>query len=129
MTTEPIIVPPEEIAKFRFELADYPDTTVIAALDEIEECDGYLEDAIPLLLMEETGREPDKSLIDLLEKCRQFICQKEVREALESGMLAPAIESISIGASIPPGTATAISICAFKLGMKKICAGWMPKPL
>jgi hypothetical protein len=91
-------------------------------LDVIEdECEGYLDDAIPLLLMREIGTEADRSLGDLLEKSRQFICQEEVREALESGLLAPAIEAISISASIPPGVATAISICAFKLGMKKIC--------
>ncbi len=121
MTIEPIKVTPEEIAKFRSELANYPDPTVIAALDEIEECEGYLEDAIPLLLMEETGQEGDKSISDLLKKCRRFICQEEVREALESGILAPAIEPISISAGIPPGTATAIGICAFKLGMRKVC--------
>lgn len=85
MTTELTKVTPEEIAKFRAELADYPNPKAIAALDEIEECEGYLEDAIPLLV--------------------------------------PAIEPISMGAGIPPGVATAIGICAFKLGMKKVCAG------
>ncbi|MCA2684770.1 MAG: hypothetical protein EWV49_13075 [Microcystis aeruginosa Ma_QC_Ch_20071001_S25] len=119
MTTDSIQVTAEEIAQFRTELADNP--RAIAALDAIEDCEGYLEDAVPLLLIE-AGTEPDRSIGDLFEKCRQFICQEEVREALESGMIAPAIEPISMGAGIPPGVATAIGICAFKLGMKRVCA-------
>jgi hypothetical protein len=121
MDIESTKVTPEEIAQFRAELADNP--SAIDALDVIEECECYLEDAVPLLLMRETGTEADRSLGDLLEKCRQFICQEAVREALESGIIAPAIEPISISAGIPPGTATAIGICAFKLGMKRVCAG------
>ncbi len=123
MDIESTKVTPEEIAKFRTELASYP--SAIAALDVIEEkCGGYAGDAIPLLLRRETNTEADRSRSpgDLWEKCRKFICQKEVREALESGMIAPAIEPISMGAGIPPGVATAIGICAFKLGMKKVCA-------
>jgi hypothetical protein len=119
MDIESTKVTSAEIAQFRTELANYP--SAIAALDAIEECEGYLEDAVPLLLLE-AGTEPDKSLGDIFKKCRQFICQEEIREALESGMIAPAIEPISMGAGIPPGVATAIGICAFKLGMKKVCA-------
>jgi hypothetical protein len=124
MVIDSIQLTPEEIAQFRAELLNYPNSDVIAALDTIEEeCDGYLDDAIPLLLMRETGSETDRdrSMSDMLEKCRQFICQEEVRDALESGILAPAIEAISISVAIPPGVATAISICAFKLGIKKVC--------
>lgn len=120
MDIESTTVTPEEIAQFRTELASNP--SAIAALDAIEECEGYLQYAIPLLLMRETGAEPDKSFSDILEKCRKFICQEEVREALESGMIAPAIEPIAMGAGIPPGIATAVGICAFKLGIKKVCA-------
>ena len=120
MDIESTKVTPEEIAQFRAELAD--NLGAITSLDVIDECDGYLKYAIPLLLMRETGTEPDRSIGDLLKKCRQFICQEEVREALESGMIAPAIEPISMGAGIPPGVATAIGICAFKLGMKRVCA-------
>ena len=121
MDIESTTVTSEEIAQFRAELADYPNPEVIAALNAIEECEGYLEDAVPLLLLK-AGREPDRSLSDILEKCRKFICQKEVRESLESGMIAPAIEPIAMGVGIPPGIATAVGSCAFKLGIKKVCA-------
>jgi len=120
MDIESTKVTPEEIAQFRAELAD--NLGAITSLDVIDECDGYLKYAIPLLLMRETGTEPDRSIGDLLKKCRQFICQEEVREGLQSGMIAPFIEPISVSAGIPVGVATAIGICAFKLGMKKVCA-------
>lgn len=114
-----ITVTPEEINQFRSQLTDYPER--LAALDTIEECEGYLDDAITLLIMRETAQEPDKGLSDWLGNCGKFICQEEVREALESGIIAPAIEAIAIGASFPPGVATALSICVFKLGTKKFC--------
>lgn len=114
-----ITLTPEEISQFRSQLADHPQALV--ALDTIEECEGYLDDAVPLLVLRETAQEADRSLNDWLEKCRQFVCQEEVREALESGVLAPAIEALAIGLPIPPGIATALSICVFKLGAKKFC--------
>lgn len=114
-----ITVTPEEISQFRSQLADSPKALV--ALDTIQECEGYLEDAVPLLLMRETAKEVDRSLNDWLEKIRQFICQEEVREFLESGFIAPVIEPLAASAGIPLGTATALSICVFKLGAKKFC--------
>jgi hypothetical protein len=114
-----ITVTPEEITEFRKQLGN--NSQALVALDTIEECEGYLDDAVPLLVMRETAQEADRGLNDWLEKSRQFVCQEEVREALESGLLAPAIEAIAIGASIPPGIATALSICVFKLGAKRFC--------
>lgn len=114
-----ITVTPEEISQFRSQLVDNPQALV--ALDTIEECEGYLDDAVPLLVMRETAQEADRSLNDWLEKIRQFICQEEVREALESGLIAPIIEPLAASAGIPLGTATALSICIFKLGAKKFC--------
>jgi hypothetical protein len=71
--------------------------------------------------MRETGHEPDRSLNDLLDKCRTVICQEDVRELLSSGVIAPAIEPIAMSAGIPLGTATAICIFAFKVGLKELC--------
>jgi len=114
-----ITVTPEEITQFRSQLVDSPEA--LAALDAIEECKGYLEDAVRLLVMRETAQEADRSLNDLLEKCRQFICQEEVRQFLESGLIAPIVEPLAVSAGIPLGTATALSICVLKLGAKKFC--------
>ncbi|BAY90513.1 MULTISPECIES: hypothetical protein [unclassified Tolypothrix] len=110
---------PAEISQFRSQLADSPEA--LAALDAIEECEGYLDDAIPLLVMRETAQEADRGLNDWLEKIRQFVCQEEVRDALESGFIAPIIEPLAASAGIPLGTATALSILVFKLGAKKFC--------
>ncbi|MBD2518065.1 hypothetical protein H6G93_24410 [Nostoc sp. FACHB-973] len=115
-----ITVTPEEITQFRNQLVDSPETA-LAALDAIEECQGYLDDAVPLLVMRETAQEADRSLNDLLERCRQFLCQEEVREFLESGLIAPIIEPLAVSTGIPLGTATALSILVFKLGAKKFC--------
>jgi len=114
-----LTVTPEEITQFRSQLADSPEA--LAALDTIEECEGYLDDAVPLLVMRETAQEADRSLNDLLEKSRQFLCQEEVRQFLESGLIAPIVEPLAVSAGIPLGTATALSICVFKLGAKNFC--------
>jgi hypothetical protein len=114
-----IIVTPEEITHFRSQLTDK--SQALIALDTIEECEGYLDDAIRLLVMRETAQEADRSLNDWLEKCRQFICQEEVRKFLESGLIAPIVEPLATSSGIPLGTATALSICVFKLGAKKFC--------
>ncbi|MBN3897594.1 MAG: hypothetical protein HWQ41_20675 [Nostoc sp. NOS(2021)] len=114
-----LTVTPEEISQFRRQLANSPEA--LTALDTIEECEGYLDDAVPLLVMRETAQEADRSLNDLLEKSRQFLCQEEVRQFLESGLIAPIVEPLAVSAGIPLGTATALSICVFKLGAKKFC--------
>jgi hypothetical protein len=49
-------VTPEEIALFRVQLADYPDA--LAALEEIEECEGDLEDAAMVLAIR-VGQQPE----------------------------------------------------------------------
>ncbi len=112
-------VTPEEIQHFCSQLANYPEA--IAALDAIQECDGYVEDAVTLLMMRETGQEPDRGVGEWLQKCRTVICQEDVKEALASGLIAPAIEPLAISTGFPPGTATALGILAFKIGIKKLC--------
>jgi hypothetical protein len=114
-----ITITPEEISQFRSQLADSPEA--LEALDTIEECEGYLDDAVPLLVMRKTTQEADRGLNDWLEKSRQFVCQQEVREALESGFLTPAIQAIAIGTGIHIGIVTALTIYVFKLGVKRFC--------
>lgn len=108
-----------EIDQFREQLRDYPEA--LASLDVIQECEGHLEDAVTLLMMRETGKEPDRGADEWLQKCRTAICQEDVKEALASGLIAPAIEPLGISMGFPPGTATALGILAFKIGIKKLC--------
>ncbi|NJN13231.1 MAG: hypothetical protein HC815_37075 [Richelia sp. RM1_1_1] len=42
-----ITVTPEEITEFRSQFVDNPEA--LAALDAIAECEGYVEDAVPLI--------------------------------------------------------------------------------
>ena len=121
MDTSESKVTSDELDMFRSELRNSSKPEALAALDVIAECEGYLEDAIPLLMLRETGTEPDRSVGDLMEKSRKFLCRKEIRAAIEAGAITPAIELLVVGIAIPLGTATAISILAFKLGMKKVC--------
>jgi hypothetical protein len=109
----------EEINQFREQLAGYPEA--ITSLDVIQECDGHLEDAITLLILRESGKEPDRGLDEWVQKCRKIICQEEFREELAVGLIAAALEPLATSAAIPPGIATAVGIYAFKIGLKKFC--------
>jgi hypothetical protein len=76
-----ITVTPQEIAQYRSELADYPDA--IAALDEIEVCEGDLEAAAYVLAInagEEVVRSDPKWLDRFAQKYRRVICQEEFKE-------------------------------------------------
>ena len=112
-------VTPQEIEQFREQLRDYPEA--IAALDVIQECDGYLEDAVTLLIMRETGQEPDRGLNEWIQKSRKVICKEEFREELAVGLIAAALEPLATSAAIPPGIATAVGIYVYKIGVKKFC--------
>ena len=62
-------VTPEEIAKFRAELTDYPDAQ--AALREIEECEGDLEDAAMVLAIR-VGQQPEIANSDWLDSTSKY---------------------------------------------------------
>ncbi|WP_009630416.1 hypothetical protein [Synechocystis sp. PCC 7509] len=72
-----------EIAKFRTQLADYPDA--INALQVIEDCEGNLEDAAMVLAIR-AGQQPEIANFDWLDslakKCRAVICKEEFRSSL-----------------------------------------------
>ncbi len=112
----------EEIEKFRAQLVDYPEA--IAALDEIEACEGNLEDAAVVLGIQ-TGQEPDRGasewLVGISKRCRPILCQEDFRDEIMAGLLAGAVEALLTSTLIPPGLATPVVIYAFKIGIKKFC--------
>ncbi|AFZ21249.1 hypothetical protein [Allocoleopsis franciscana] len=76
-------VTPAEIEKFRSQLTEYPEA--IAALDEIEMCEGDLEAAAYVLAInagEEVVRSDPKWLDRFAQKCRRVICQEEFKDEL-----------------------------------------------
>jgi hypothetical protein len=65
----------QEIALFRSELAAYPEA--LKALDEIEDCEGDIEDAAISLALQ-VGQEPNTSenwLDGVAKRCRVAICE------------------------------------------------------
>lgn len=108
-----------EISQLRSEYSN--EQKIVNVLDTLQECDGYIEDTIDILMMREMGIEPDKSPNRLLQKCRHIICQEEFKEDLGSGLVAAVMEILSSSCGIPPGVGTAIGIYIYKLGIKEFC--------
>jgi FMN phosphatase YigB (HAD superfamily) len=112
----------EEIQQFREQLRDYPEA--ISALDEIEACEGNLEDAAVVLAIE-AGQEPERGAREWLEgiskRCRPILCQEDFRDEIMAGLLAGAVEALLATTLIPPGLATPVVIYVFKIGIKKFC--------
>jgi len=116
------VVTQAEIKIFREQLRDYPEA--IAALDEIEACEGHLEDAAVVLAIE-AGQEPERGAREWLEgiseRCRPILCQEDFRDEIMAGLLAGSVEALLATTLIPPGLATPVVIYAFKIGIKKFC--------
>jgi len=115
MTTAPIKVTAEEIVLYQEKFEGNPEA--LKALDVVQECKGYLEDAHTLLLMRETGIAPDRAikLSQLAEQCRSVIC-KDGREDV--------LEMFNVVASfLPPPSSQALTVVLYvvKIGTKKFC--------
>lgn len=105
----------EEIQQYREQFKDYPDA--LKTLDIIDECDGYLDSSLTLILMRETGKVPDKniSLNELVEKCRPLICKDEREDVIELFNV--------IASFLPPPASQAMAVVLYvtKVGIKRFC--------
>lgn len=112
----------EEIAQFRAELADYPDA--LAALKEIEECEGDLEDAAMVLAIR-VGQQPDIANSEwlgiLAKKCRAVICQEEYKNALLNGTFAPVMGHLAATRLCPALLVTPVLIYVVQQGVNSFC--------
>lgn len=116
-----LIVTVEEIEHFRALVADYPDALV--ALDEIEVCDGDLEDAA-INLGIQVGQEPDTSdrwIEGLAKRWRHILCQTDLKESLETGLTGNALLLISEHTTLPLKLATPVAIYVVKTGIRDFC--------
>ncbi|HEY9876787.1 MAG TPA: hypothetical protein V6D12_25405 [Candidatus Obscuribacterales bacterium] len=115
-------VTPEEIAQFRADLADYPDALV--ALDEIEQCEGDLEDAAIALAIR-VGQQPEIANAEwlgiLAKKCRAAICQAEYRDDLVNGNFAPMVEHLTARKLCPALLITPVLMYVAQQGVKHFC--------
>ncbi|HEY9906813.1 MAG TPA: hypothetical protein V6D18_04305 [Thermosynechococcaceae cyanobacterium] len=116
-----IIVTPEEIERFRAELSSYPDA--VAALDELADCEGDLEDAAISLAIQ-VGQEPDTNdrwIEGLAKRWRHVICQEGLKENLESGAIANALLMMTEHTTLPLKLATPVTIYVIKTGVPNFC--------
>jgi hypothetical protein len=116
-----ITVTPEEIEKFRDDLAGYAEA--LFALDEIEACDGDLEDAAIALAIR-VGQEPDTNegwIEGLAKRWRHVICQSDLKQELEDGLNGDVLTALAEATLLPLMMATPIAIYVLKTGIDPFC--------
>lgn len=122
MTSALTKVTPDEIARYREELAFYPEA--LDALTLIEENEGNLEQAASLLAMEHgliiTKKKPS-SLESLLCMYKDIICDDSFIDDLMTGLLTAGVTSLTASGQIPTALATPLVIYLVKVGVKNWC--------
>lgn len=116
-----VVITSQEIALFRSELAAY--SQALKALDEIEDCEGNIEDAAISLAIQ-AGQEPNISenwLDGLAKRCRVAICKSEIKEELINGRLNAAFGDLLEAKVCPDILITAVIIYVFKTGVNEFC--------
>jgi hypothetical protein len=116
-----IVITSQEIAKFRSELAAYPEA--LKALDEIEDCEGDIEDAAISLAIQ-AGQEPNISenwLDGLAKRCRVAICKSELKADLTNGRLNTAFGDLVAAKVCPETLITPVIIYVYKTGVNDFC--------
>jgi len=111
----------EDISQLRDRLADYPEAA--EALQEIEDCDGDLEDAAISLALR-SGQEPDSNeqwLASFSKRYRHIACQELFREAIAAGQLSTLITHLSQETDCPKLIAPMVAIYVFKCGVQDFC--------
>jgi hypothetical protein len=117
-----IIVTSQEIAQFRSELAH--NFSAMKALDEIENCEGNIEDAAISLALH-AGQEPTTSedwLESLAKRCRTILCEKEAKNKLLRGNLSQVVVSLSESNLCPEILAVPIILYIIKTGINDFCS-------
>ncbi|MFE1745287.1 hypothetical protein [Coleofasciculus sp. H7-2] len=121
------IVTPEEIAKFRTELADNPEA--LEALDVLEECEGNLEYAAETIAIESGelqndlgDKDPNEPswLEKSIQKLRPHICTQAFKEALNQGF-AGAVGWLIAIAAYPAVPVTLVVIYISRKNLDEFC--------
>jgi hypothetical protein len=116
-----VVITSQEIALFRSELAAYPQA--LKALDEIEDCEGNIEDAAISLAIQ-AGQEPNISenwLDGLAKRCRVAICKLELKADLTNGRLNAAFGDLVAAKVCPEILITPVIIYVYKTGVDDFC--------
>ncbi len=110
-----------EIAQWRSQLFEYPDA--LKALDEIENCDGDLEDAAIGLAIH-AGQEPNTSerwLEGLAKRYRAVICQQDLKNDLLNDNWTKVVSHLVKEQICPPILVTPVVIYVAKTGVEAFC--------
>ncbi|MEL6602807.1 MAG: hypothetical protein AAFP20_06210 [Cyanobacteria bacterium J06614_10] len=116
-----ITLTPDEISQLQACLADYPDA--IAALQEISDCDGDIEDAAISLALR-AGQEPDTNeqwLAGFSKRYRHIACQPQFREALLADQPGTLVNYLTQESDCPALLAAPVAIYIFKSGVEHFC--------
>ncbi len=116
-----IALTPADIAQLKNRLADYPEA--LEALQEIDDCDGDIEDAAISLALR-AGQEPDSNeqwLTSFSKRYRHIVCQPQFRESIAAGQLSTLITTLTEDTDCPALMAPAIAIFVFKSGVADFC--------
>jgi hypothetical protein len=110
-----------EIAQLKTQLADYPDA--LRALQDIEDCDGDIEDAA-LALALKAGLEPDTNeawLNSFAKRFRHIACQVQWRNDLLANQPMGLINCLTQETSCPALLAVPVALYIIKTGVNEFC--------
>lgn len=116
-----IALTPEEIDQLKSRLGDYP--KALDALQEIEDCDGDVEDAAISLALR-SGQEPDSNeqwLASFSKRYRHIACQEQFRQAIDAEQLSPLVDYLSQNTDCPALIALPVAVYVLKTGVASFC--------
>ncbi len=116
-----IVLTPEELNQFNACLADYPDA--LKALQEIEDCDGELEDAAISLSLR-AGQEPaanEQWLASFSKRYRHIACQPQFRDDLTAAQPSGLVNYLMQETDCPALLAAPVAIYIVKTDVARFC--------
>lgn len=115
-----IVLSSQEIAHYRTELA--ADAEALEALDQIEDCEGDLEDAA-LSLGIQAGQQPDRTdwLPGVAKRCRVILCQDPCQSYFQQGQLTGVVTTLKAAQVCPSLLVTPVVLYVLKSGVESFC--------
>jgi hypothetical protein len=117
-------VTPDDLERWRVELADYP--AAQQSIEEVDACDGDVEDAAINLALH-AGLEPDTSdrwLSGLAKRYRPCLCQPEARNRLRNTDVATLVRYLSAESSCPDILVLPVAILVVQAGLDGFCSSF-----
>ncbi|MGK7873370.1 MAG: hypothetical protein AB4426_08660 [Xenococcaceae cyanobacterium] len=122
ITTDSMKVTPEEITRYRSQLADHP--KAISDLEVVERCEGNLEQAARVLTRRAGVKEvrAGENWQLALQKAREVVCDDKFTEGLLPGLIGGLIGALATS-TIPVlvAVATPVSIYIAQVGIDSFC--------